>query len=130
MTKSPKPDALHIIDPRSPSEYAQTHIAGAENLLLQNVSDTQHSLDPRLAAFKLLVVYGNDPGSAVARAMTKRLLRAGAKDVKLFLGGMVEWSKAGYPVEKGGGANVDDVPDTGSSSAPAPKSIAKPSRGH
>lgn len=95
-----KPGTAKLIDPRAPEEFAAGHLPGAQNLQLPAVSDRKDSIDPALARYKVLVVYGNDPGSAIARAMTKRLMRAGAGDVKLFGGGVVEWTRAGLPIEK------------------------------
>jgi hypothetical protein len=56
-------------------------------------------VDPRLARFKGLIVYGDDPGSGVARATTKRLMRTGYKGVKMFAGGLSEWKSAGLKLE-------------------------------
>jgi rhodanese-related sulfurtransferase len=95
-----KPGTARLIDPRSPQEYAAGHLPGAQSLQLPSVPERKDSLDPALARYKVLVVYGNDPGSGIARAMTKRLMRAGASDVKLFSGGIVEWTRAGLPIEK------------------------------
>lgn len=95
-----KPQQLGLIDPRSSREFSEGRLPGAMNLTLPEVDDQKDTLDPRLSAFKVLVVYGNDPGSAVARAMTKRLMRAGGKNVKLYSGGLAEWSGNGLKVER------------------------------
>jgi rhodanese-related sulfurtransferase len=94
-----KPQSIALIDPRSSSEFSKGRLPGAVNITLPQVDDQKDSLDPRLAGYKSLIVYGNDPGSAVARAMTKRLMRAGAKNVKLFSGGLAEWSGNGLKIE-------------------------------
>lgn len=95
-----KGGTIALVDPRSPGEFANGRIPGAMNLTLPDVPDVKDSLDPRLANYKTIVVYGNDPGSGVARAMTKRLMRAGAKNVRLFSGGIAEWSGNGMTIEK------------------------------
>lgn len=95
-----KPGVARLLDPRPPQDFVKGHIPGAENLQLSQVSEDKDSIDPALARYKLLIVYGDDPGSGVAGAMTKRLMRAGASDVKMFAGGLAEWSRAGLPVEK------------------------------
>lgn len=94
-----KPGVARAIDTRLPEEFAAGHIPGAMNLDLAAVSENKDSIDPSLASFKTLVVYGTDAGSGVARAMTKRLMRAGHKGVKLFAGGMAEWAGAGLKIE-------------------------------
>lgn len=90
-----------LIDPRSAQEFAKGRLPGARNVRLPDIADEPNAIPPELSGFSTFVVYGNDPGSAVARAMTKRLLRAGAKNAVLFSGGLSEWMAAGYPTEPG-----------------------------
>lgn len=94
-----KGGSVALIDPRSPAEFSKGRLPGAMNVTLPEVRDEKDTLDPRLGAYKHLVVYGSDPGSAVARAMTKRLMRAGGKHVKFFSGGISEWIGNGLTVE-------------------------------
>lgn len=89
-----------LIDPRSPQEFAAGRLPKARNVRLPDVPDETPTLPPELTEFRTFIVYGNDPGSAVARAMTKRLLRAGAKEARLFAGGIAEWTGAGYTLER------------------------------
>jgi rhodanese-related sulfurtransferase len=98
-----KPGTAALIDPRAADEFAAGHIPGAINRDLATVSERKDSLDPALARFKNLIVYGDDPGSGLARAMAKRLMRAGHKGVKMFSGGLAEWKGAGLKVETSGG---------------------------
>jgi rhodanese-related sulfurtransferase len=98
-----KPGEALAIDTRTPEEFAAAHIPGARNLDLSAVSAVPDSIDPELAAYNTLVVYGADPGSGSARAMTKRLIRAGHKGVKYFGGGFAEWLAAGMRTEGSGG---------------------------
>jgi rhodanese-related sulfurtransferase len=99
-----KPGTAKAVDVRPRAEYAAGHLPGAINLELADVSETKDSIDPALAAYKFLVVYGADPGSGSARAMAKRFLRAGHKDPKCFVGGYSEWIGAGLKTETGAGA--------------------------
>ncbi len=94
-----KPGVARAIDVRPAPDFAASHIPGALNLDLALVSENKDSIDPMLAKYKTLVVYGQDPGSGSARAMVKRLLRAGHNSVRLFAGGMAEWMGAGLKVE-------------------------------
>ena len=100
-TLSSGDSSVVLIDPRSAQEFAQSRLPGARNVRLPDIADEPNAIPPELSGFKTFVVYGNDPGSAVARAMTKRLLRAGAKNALLFSGGLSEWTAAGYPTEPG-----------------------------
>lgn len=95
-----KGGATAFIDPRSAGDFSQGRIPGAMNLTLPEVPDQKDSLDPRLSNYKHIVVYGDNPGSGVARAMTKRLMRAGAKHVRWFSGGLAEWRGNGLKVEQ------------------------------
>lgn len=95
-----KPGSAYLIDPRAPQDYALGHIPGAVNLQGFQVSDKKDSLDPALDRYKMLIVYGQAPNSDVAKGMTKRLMRVGANNVKMFNGGYLEWTRTGMPVEK------------------------------
>ncbi|MEO0716845.1 MAG: rhodanese-like domain-containing protein, partial [Planctomycetota bacterium] len=65
-----------LVDPRGERLYNAGHITGAENLRLEMV-DPDDDRDARIEKRDHIVVYGDNPGSAVARAMTKRLIAAG-----------------------------------------------------
>ena len=92
-----------LLDPRAPSDFAGGHIPGARNVRLSELSGPDKRLRADLAAAKVIVVYGDDPGSAVARATAKRLLALGADEVVWFDGGIAAWEAAGYRVERSGG---------------------------
>ena len=94
-------DVVVVLDARSGKEFAAGHIPDARNLTLDAIPDRKDELDPRLTRYGYRVVYGNDPGSAVAMAVTKRMLGAGYSDVYLFRGGLEEWKRAGLPVITG-----------------------------
>jgi rhodanese-related sulfurtransferase len=102
--RSRGPDAeVLFVDARRSAIYDAGHIAGAENLRPNDV-DLRVGRDPRLEAKEALIVYGQDPGSGVARAMAKRLIEAGYNTmlrsrVKFFPGGYNEWLATGLPVD-------------------------------
>lgn len=96
-------DKVVIVDPRSPAEFAQGHLPGARNIQLAQVTEKREELDPALAAAGTIIVYGDDPGSGVAKGMTKRLLRAGQKNARFFPGGVSEWQRSGLPLSKPAG---------------------------
>jgi rhodanese-related sulfurtransferase len=103
MVSSPKENEVMLVDPRPPSDFAAEHIAGARNISLNQVTARSGvGMNPELEAYRNLIVYGNDPGSAIAVAMTKRLMEAGHDRVWLFRGGLIEWRRAGLKTEKGG----------------------------
>lgn len=90
-----------FVDARSADEFAAGHIPGALNLQLPQVSEVKTDMEPTVARSKTVVIYGNNPGSAVAKAMAKRLMIAGHKGVRLFAGGLDEWRASNLPIETG-----------------------------
>jgi rhodanese-related sulfurtransferase len=93
------PNTVLLVDPRPPSQYAAGHIAGARSMELPPMDQKRLGRDPALAAYQTIVVYGNDPASAIAVAMTKRLMALEYDGVRLFAGGLKEWTERGLPVE-------------------------------
>lgn len=89
-----------IVDARTPGEYGAGHIPGARNIRSPDIDSRE--LDPELTRFKTIIVYGNDPGSAPAMSMVKKMMIAGYKDVRLFEQGFNAWRGAGLPIERGG----------------------------
>jgi rhodanese-related sulfurtransferase len=94
------PKATLIVDPRSESAYAAGRIPGAVNIALPSIREDDDP-DPAITAYAQIVVYGDNPASPPARAMTKRLLAAGYKETRLFAGGLEEWKSAQFPIETG-----------------------------
>ena len=91
---------LLILDSRAEAKYAEAHLPGAKHLLLSGV-DPNMKRDKWMDSFEEIVVYADNPGSASARALVKRMLRMRYDNVRLFPGGFDQWSKAGLPVEAG-----------------------------
>lgn len=93
-----EPRTLLLVDPRSPAAFAKERLPGAMHMEFR--SDMKdRGVDPRLAAHRNIVVYGDNPGSAAARGMTKRLMHVGYDGVRLFAGGIEEWKSMRYPLE-------------------------------
>lgn len=92
-----------FFDARRDSIYAEGTIEGAVQLRPDDV-DLRAGPDPRYEARDALIVFGQNPGSAVARAMSKRLIEAGYNSmlksrVKFYPGGYDEWLATGLPTE-------------------------------
>lgn len=93
-----EPKTLLLVDPRSPAAYARERLPGAMHMEFR--SDMKdRGVDRRLSSHRNIVVYGDNPGSAAARGMTKRLMLVGYDNVRLFAGGVEEWKTMRYPVE-------------------------------
>ncbi len=86
-----------IIDARSPDAFAAGHIPGARNIRLPQIRENDR--DPALERYKRIVIYGQNPGSAPAMALAKRMLAAGYSDVVLFKPGFDAWKSSGMSVE-------------------------------
>jgi len=89
---------VFIVDPRPTKAFAVSHITGARNLQLPRI-DPKGDRDPMIERYDNIVVYGDDPGSATARGMAKRLLAVGYKHIRFFAGGLKDWKSRGYPTE-------------------------------
>ncbi|GAB4517699.1 MAG: hypothetical protein Tsb0013_21930 [Phycisphaerales bacterium] len=87
-----------FLDARDPEAFSDGHIPGARRTGLSEIDLMDDR--PRFGAWDLIVVYGQDPGSATARALVKRLLQTNHKNVALLEGGFAGWERAGLPVER------------------------------
>lgn len=95
-----EPEAV-FFDARRDSIFVQGTIQGSVQLRPDDV-DLRDDPDPRYADLDALIVFGQNPGSAVARAMSKRLIEAGYNSmlksrVKFYPGGYDEWLATGLP---------------------------------
>jgi rhodanese-related sulfurtransferase len=95
--KKGKENIVILIDPRPEAEFAKAHIPGAKNLQLSQIKTKEKRRD--LEGFKNLIVYGQDPSSASARAMVKRLMTNEYDNVALMAGGLYQWRVTGGPLE-------------------------------
>ena len=100
-------EAVLFDDARNPERFAAGHITGARNIRVNEINP-EYDPDPALMKYKNIVVYGENPASATARVMAKRLIEAGyntilRRRVRLFQGGWVVWYESGLPID------VDEV---------------------
>jgi len=86
------------VDPRPLDAYRKGHIPNAIHLPFPKVIDEHETA---LEGITVIVVYGDDYNDAVAKAMSKRLLELGYKDVRTLTGGLRQWTSQGNPVETG-----------------------------
>ena len=89
--------ALILLDARSEADFRAAHLPGARNLRPAQV-DPELGRDPAISRHDHIVAYGEHPNSPVAKALTKRLLSARYKGVRLYDGGVRAWRNAGLPV--------------------------------
>lgn len=96
-----KAGQLLILDPRRSEAYAAGHIEGAENVELPDIDP--RGGQRRFKTPKLIVVYGDTVADGLARAVTKRLLSAGYRKVRLLDPGFNAWRAQGRPVATSSG---------------------------
>lgn len=87
-----------LMDTRPPEAFAEGHLPNARNLRLTDISGERR--DPRLEGYRTIIVYAENPGSASAIAMTKRLISLEYRDVRLMEEGFQGWQSRGLPVER------------------------------
>lgn len=77
-----------LIDARSPDAFAAGTIPGAVNVQLRDVPVEE--VRRRFAGYSRIIVFGQNPGSPRAAALSKRLL-AGRVSVETYLPGYERW---------------------------------------
>lgn len=100
-----------LIDARRPTDFKAGHLPGATNLTITDLPEGRR-LPLDVANASTVVVYGQNPGSGLARGVAKRIYLSGQKRVRLFEGGYDAWAQAGLPITK---------PTAGSAEPPASK---------
>ena len=99
-----EPTKALFIDARNADRFAAGHIQGARNIRVNEI-DPRYEADPELLKYDNLVVYGENPASATARALAKRMIASGyntmfTSRVRLYQGGWIVWDSSGLPVER------------------------------
>lgn len=100
ITESTKADNALFVDARSSEAFRAGHIPGAVNVRLTDLPADGSRLPENLAEYTNLIVYGEDPGSAAARGVAKRLMLAGHKGVYWYDGGIADWKRSGRELAK------------------------------
>ncbi len=84
-----------VVDARPPARFAEGHIVGARPLRSGDIDLLE--TDPSLSGYKMIIVYGENPGESMAKSTAKKLMIADYKDVRLMSGGYAEWRANGLP---------------------------------
>jgi len=87
---------VHVIDVRTPDEYATSHLAGAINMDVQGTFATDIANLDKDASYALYCRTGGRSGSA-----KQMMLSSGFTHVVDLSGGIEAWTKAGKPVAAG-----------------------------
>jgi len=89
-----------FVDARSEYSYYHSHIKGALSLSDSRFDEQFYDFWRKKSVETLIVVYCVGPGCPKARHVADKLKKNGYRNVKVFSGGLVEWSHAGFPVER------------------------------
>ncbi len=87
-----------FIDVRNPRLYARGHIPGAFHLDLKNAFN-EMAVTAIAKNEQAIVIYCSGVKCSRSYHASKKAVLWGFKKVHYFRGGIVEWKKAGYPVE-------------------------------
>jgi rhodanese-related sulfurtransferase len=97
--KERDPKRVVLLDARPATDFAEGHLPTAQWLRPADLNSPA-GLDPQISQHTSIVVYGDNPGSTVAKTVTKELLKRRLKRVRMFDGGVEAWVRAGYPLER------------------------------
>jgi rhodanese-related sulfurtransferase len=87
-----------FVDARSAPEFEKGHIQGALHLPLEAGPEP---VLWRLGAYSTVIVYDREATCALADQVAKKLLDAGARDVRVLTGAWPAWTAAGAPEAAG-----------------------------
>ena len=100
LAKAPK--GVVAVDARGAEAFAAGHLPNAVRLPLNAMGTDARSAPSAVRGKSLIVVYGHDPGSVGAIALTKRLMSMGVGDVRFMRAGFIGWRAQALPIEGAG----------------------------
>jgi len=89
------------VDARSREAYLEGHLPGAQALPRSTDDELLETFRQQIPLDRTLIVYCSGYGCTDSFFIAERLLALGYGDVRVFEGGLPEWSDAGLPVAKG-----------------------------
>ena len=88
-----------FLDARRAVEYELKHIKGALSLPVSHFDLYYPKMKKLLLKDAEIVVYCEGEECGASLHLSEELINLKYKNIKVFLGGWVEWNKAGYPAE-------------------------------
>lgn len=88
------------VDARSREAFIDGHLPGARSLP-RGADELSDAFRRQVPPDKTLIVYCSGYGCTDSFLVAEHLLKTGYQDVRVFEGGLPEWTSAGLPVEKG-----------------------------
>ena len=90
-----------FLDARSPMDYAQGHILGAQNIPWQSFNEYIDRILDNIPDDVRIVTYCDGEHCSLSEDLAEELISMGYKNVNVLLDGWTRWLEAGLPVEKG-----------------------------
>ena len=91
--------SAYFVDARSESAYYISHIKGAHSLSYSRFDEQFPDFRQKINIESLIVVYCIGANCNKARNVAEKLKKNGYRNVRVFSGGLIEWSHAGFPME-------------------------------
>jgi len=110
-----------VIDPRGNESFRKSHIKGAINIPHDHLGDKKFLA--RVSKDTTIVTYCNGPKCKISHRAAEKLSTLGFSKVFVFSGGLLEWVKAGLPVERSGSPAANERTDP--ASEPVKKTTGK-----
>lgn len=93
-----------FIDGREPHEFAEGHIKGAVNIsykeFIEKTPEEKLKMMGELDKEKTIVSYCGGGDCEISIDNAYEMAKIGYNDIKIYLGGYLEWNELGYPVNK------------------------------
>jgi rhodanese-related sulfurtransferase len=88
-----------FVDARSEYAYYVSHIKGAISISESRFDEQFPDFRQKKSLETPIVVYCIGPNCSKAKHIAKKLVKNGYTNVRVFSGGLIEWSQAGFPME-------------------------------
>ncbi|MFZ1320103.1 MAG: rhodanese-like domain-containing protein [Ignavibacteria bacterium] len=93
-----------FIDGREPHEFAEGHIKGSINIsykeFIEKSPEERQKMMGDLDKEKTIVSYCGGGDCEISIDNAYEMAKIGYNDIKIYLGGYLEWNELGYPVNK------------------------------
>jgi rhodanese-related sulfurtransferase len=91
--------AACFVDARSEYAFYKLHIKGAQSLSDSRFDEQFPDFRKKNTIETPIVVYCAEPSCGKARHVAEKLKKNGYRNVRVYPGGLIEWSHAGFPME-------------------------------
>ena len=95
-------DGILFVDARDSLMYKKRHIKGAVSLPVNKAPDQMDDFFSKHGPSQPMVVYCSGEGCSDSHHVAEYLLNYGYEYIRIYIGGMPDWEKHGYPTEGAG----------------------------